>query len=300
MRLTGIQKTGLEPNMTIVRDTEHTENYVVLKNGVLEDNRLSWEARGVLAYLISRPANWSPSMTQICQEGGIGRSKGKRIFAELREAGYLKKSQARTSRGQYGIAELICYETPRADESENKVRQHSNVVEMGVRKTALPVHRPTVIQPTVDSPLTSTVVTSTEKETNTVEPLVIKSDDRQIDQAPTNPTKPKSKAVNQEEADALFAAFWALWPKRVAKAPARAAWNKLKGQPATLALIKLDLEARANSGTWDDPQYIPNPATYLNQQRWEDEYHGTHQQAPTTARSGKYRSLEDTLNNVNW
>ena len=112
--------------------------------------------------------------------------------------------------------------------------------------------------------------------------------------------KEKSKAVNQE-ADRLFALFWAVWPKRVAKAPARKAWGKLKDQPAILALIKLDLEARAKAGAWDDAKYIPNPATYLNQQRWNDEYHGQqHQTASGSGRPSKYRPIEATLNNLDW
>ncbi|MGH8579544.1 MAG: hypothetical protein ACREVK_05260 [Gammaproteobacteria bacterium] len=32
-----------------------------------------------------------------------------------------------------------------------------------------------------------------------------------------------------------------------------------------------DLEKRLSNGCWEEPKYIPHPATYLNQERWRDE-----------------------------
>lgn len=68
--------------------------------------------------------------------------------------------------------------------------------------------------------------------------------------------------------DATFATFWQGYPRRVAKAAARRAWGK--AHPHLDAIMR-DLERRAAAGEWSDPRYIPHPATYLNQRRWEDE-----------------------------
>lgn len=68
-----------------------------------------------------------------------------------------------------------------------------------------------------------------------------------------------------------FAEFWRVYPKKVGKPAAERAFRsaKLNGHlPEVLA----DVRAKANSPAWtkDGGQFIPNPATYLNQRRWED------------------------------
>lgn len=46
----------------------------------------------------------------------------------------------------------------------------------------------------------------------------------------------------------------------------------------TRQAILSDISRRVASGEWDKArmEYIPHPATYLNQRRWEDETKGSH------------------------
>jgi uncharacterized protein YdaU (DUF1376 family) len=69
-----------------------------------------------------------------------------------------------------------------------------------------------------------------------------------------------------------FESFWERYPKKVGRPAAMKAFRsaKLNGHlPEVLA----DVEEKAASPAWtkDGGQFIPNPATYLNQRRWEDE-----------------------------
>ena len=74
----------------------------------------------------------------------------------------------------------------------------------------------------------------------------------------------------------LFDRFWVAYPKKVGKEKARRAFEKLH---PTEDLLGQMLEAIAkqrsvyswNKATW---KYIPHPATWLNQKRWEDEVIG--------------------------
>lgn len=66
-----------------------------------------------------------------------------------------------------------------------------------------------------------------------------------------------------------FDDFWQAYPRRVAKADARKAWDKLKPSPELEAQILAALEWQRQ--VWDDPKYTPYPATYLRGERWEDE-----------------------------
>lgn len=69
-----------------------------------------------------------------------------------------------------------------------------------------------------------------------------------------------------------FVLFWTEYPKRVGKdAAAKSFANAMRraGGSDPLETI-MDGLRRALPG-WDDPQYIPNPTTWLNQGRWEDD-----------------------------
>ena len=72
--------------------------------------------------------------------------------------------------------------------------------------------------------------------------------------------------------DLHFADFWKAYPNKTGKGAAETAWKKIKAPADTLALILAALAKQKTSDQWrkDGGQYIPNPATYLNQRRWED------------------------------
>lgn len=75
------------------------------------------------------------------------------------------------------------------------------------------------------------------------------------------------------ERDQLFDEFWQAYPKKVGKDAARKAWGKRKVDPHLLAAMLQAIEQQERTDQWtkDNGQYIPNPATWLNQGRWEDE-----------------------------
>lgn len=70
-----------------------------------------------------------------------------------------------------------------------------------------------------------------------------------------------------------FELFWTSYPRKQGKGAAVKAWGKITAYKETLQLILTALEWQKQSEQWnkDNGQYIPMPATYLNQQRWLDE-----------------------------
>lgn len=50
---------------------------------------LTFGARGLMAYLLSKPDNWKIVLSDIQAEGGIGRDKAMALLKELRDGGYL-------------------------------------------------------------------------------------------------------------------------------------------------------------------------------------------------------------------
>ena len=70
-----------------------------------------------------------------------------------------------------------------------------------------------------------------------------------------------------------FDEFWFSYPRKQAKPDAVKAFAKLKPDAQTQAAIlaAVALQSRSEQWTKDGGQFIPNPATWLNQRRWEDE-----------------------------
>ena len=65
-----------------------------------------------------------------------------------------------------------------------------------------------------------------------------------------------------------FDRWWSIYPKKVGKKPAQTAWKRIK--PDADVLIADIQERLARDDQWKRG-YVPNPTTYLNQERWTDE-----------------------------
>lgn len=70
-----------------------------------------------------------------------------------------------------------------------------------------------------------------------------------------------------------FDEFWAGYPRKINKAGALACYRKLKVDENLHASILDGVKRWKETEQWnkDDGKYIPHPATWLNQRRWEDE-----------------------------
>lgn len=87
------------------------EQYFIASNHVINDGRLSWEARGVLMYLLSKPDGWIVRNKDIENGGNAGRDKVRRIIKELQKCGYLHRQRIQMSNGQYDWMTEV-YEQP--------------------------------------------------------------------------------------------------------------------------------------------------------------------------------------------
>ena len=111
--------------------------------------------------------------------------------------------------------------------------------------------------------------------------------DRELDIPPYSPPTGGDEALNKQTTvetaekkttgtsrgktvDTQFERFWKAYPKKKGKDAARKAFKRVTVPVETL------LDAIEKQKTWsewkrDNGQYIPNPSTWLNQGRWEDE-----------------------------
>ena len=79
-------------------------------------------------------------------------------------------------------------------------------------------------------------------------------------------TERETEAYTETETDS-FTEFWSKYPKKVGKDKALSAWKK---KSPKLNDVLFALTWQIESQQWQKG-YIPNPATYLNEGRWQDE-----------------------------
>ena len=82
-----------------------------------------------------------------------------------------------------------------------------------------------------------------------------------------NPIIRKKESKNKES-NKDFDLFWEHYPKKVGKKKVQ---DKFNSNNYPIDLIIKNIELQKKSDQWKNQQYIPNPETYLNQERWTDE-----------------------------
>lgn len=84
-------------------------------------------------------------------------------------------------------------------------------------------------------------------------------------------TEPDIHPPNPPLKGEAFERFWAVYPKKVGKQAAFKAFQRIKG--VSVETMVKAVEYQRSTAQWqkDNGRFIPNPATWLNQGRWEDE-----------------------------
>lgn len=67
-----------------------------------------------------------------------------------------------------------------------------------------------------------------------------------------------------------FERFWECYPRKVGRRKALGAWAQSEGKRPAIEQLIGRVEAQASSAQWMEG-VIPNPSTWLDEQRWEDE-----------------------------
>ena len=85
---------------------------------------------------------------------------------------------------------------------------------------------------------------------------------------------PLKKGRESERGGEGFEAFWQVYPRKIGKGAARKVWMKLKPDSGFIEQICQQVQSACQTDQWqrEGGKYIPHPATWLSQSRWEDDY----------------------------
>lgn len=98
---------------TIIRTVKNRQNpYVQIHKGIFEDPRLSWKAKGLMGYFLSRPDDWQIAVGDLIKRSTDGRDSVYSGLRELKRYGYLQEAIYRDPQGRITAREYLVYEQP--------------------------------------------------------------------------------------------------------------------------------------------------------------------------------------------
>ncbi|EJQ55142.1 DnaD domain protein [Bacillus mycoides] len=91
------------------------KNYTTINNTGLRDERLTWKAKGILAYILSLPDDWVFYMEEVATHAKDKLDSLKSGMKELKEHGYVKRFPVKDEKGKIIRWETIIYEIPQGE-----------------------------------------------------------------------------------------------------------------------------------------------------------------------------------------
>ncbi|EOP99234.1 DnaD and phage-associated domain-containing protein [Bacillus cereus HuB4-4] len=115
------------------------KNYTTINNTGLKDTRLSWKAKGILAYILTLPDDWIFYMEEVTKHSKDGIASLKAGMKELKECGYVKRFPIKGEDGKISRWEMIIYEVPQVEKPlvENQLVENPPVENLPVENQPL-------------------------------------------------------------------------------------------------------------------------------------------------------------------
>ena len=111
---------------TFVRAPKSKENpFAQINRALLQNRELSYEARGLLAYLLSHSNDWKINIKDLKQQCSSDRVY--RIINELIEKGYVKRKRIVNEKGKFIGIRYWTYEEPTFDEDDSPLRENPDM-----------------------------------------------------------------------------------------------------------------------------------------------------------------------------
>ena len=106
-------------SQTVYRVAKNKDNpYVMINKSVFDDERLSWRAKGLMGYLLSKPDDWKIVESDLVKRSKEGRDAVRAAIRELIAAGYIVRKQTRED-GKFSSTEYHVYESPIDPDNRN-------------------------------------------------------------------------------------------------------------------------------------------------------------------------------------
>lgn len=252
-----------------------SKGFFTLYRDSAQDTRLSLEARGLFALMMSLPDDWEYSVSGLAVKAGCGKDKIRRILGELQEVGYLIREQSHDRGGKFaGNIYVLQDEAPplsgkpdngdtgknvplseNTDNGENRQRQN-----------------PSSVSPTQQN------IDLTEEE--------MKRPPKAPQGGRGAKRSKKPKAVPEWQPD-RFEGFWSAYPRDEDRAKAVEQWDLLPkdkelmdkhggSEDSLLREISRGLKRHLECEDWREGRGIPYAFRWLRDRKWTEKQKQVH------------------------
>lgn len=91
--------------------TKKIDKQTSIKTKILEEQSLSYRAKGIYSYLVSRPENWKYNMQNLINTSTDGRESVQKGIKELEKIGLLKRIKSQNLKGKFVSWDWEIYDT---------------------------------------------------------------------------------------------------------------------------------------------------------------------------------------------
>ena len=137
---------------TIFRTAKRENPYVQIDKTVLNDQRLSWKAKGLMAFLLSKPDNWEINIQNLIRQSTDGKEAVYSGIKELSNFGYIVRVESR-NQGRFARIEYLIYENPQLVNPQNPAGFTAEAAPITVNSTKSPhPGKPDTVKPDTEKP----------------------------------------------------------------------------------------------------------------------------------------------------
>lgn len=138
--------------MAVLRIHKKQQNFVILDKTCLNDQSLSWGAKGLHAYLMSLPDDWKVRVSDLRERATNGRDAVRGLLCELEQAGYIQKSTSRDdASGRFGGIEYLVLEIPERKDRDRMPEPEKPSSVKNEQTTPSP-ENPSLVSPATENP----------------------------------------------------------------------------------------------------------------------------------------------------
>ena len=123
--------------MSKITRVKKQKDFVQIDKFPLQDVRLSWRAKGLLAYMLSMPDDWQFYVNELHKHAKDGKDSTRSALKELEQFGYLViEKDNRSSKGKFATNNYFLYERPLSDTgSPWRVARHGQAATTNNKET---------------------------------------------------------------------------------------------------------------------------------------------------------------------
>ncbi len=252
------------------RSSREGRKYAAIPNDAMRDTRLSAEARGTLALLMTYSDDWHFHRDKLMELLNVGRDKFQKIMKELADCGYVELVTMRSEKGHLTGTTWIIRDDPEPSTESLKTRSSDATESLKNRRPVFPTAGES-------APLRRTTLKENQIKENVRESGLFPEQDI-----------PQATSVDQH-----FTAFWKAYPKAVGKPAAQR--NFLKAVKDGEDPERIVEGARRYAAWLANPKPgefrpIPkHPQGWLTDQRWNDPDLWVQDQNPARSRYAAIR-----------